>query len=68
MKVNGVPYRKQVPNRTTLLQFLREDLKLTGTKMGCDRGAVRRLHGDRQRPQRLLVHDAGGRGNRRARC
>ena len=38
MKVNGTAYRKQVPNRTTLLQFLREDLKLTGSKMGCDRG------------------------------
>jgi aerobic-type carbon monoxide dehydrogenase small subunit (CoxS/CutS family) len=36
--VNGTPYRKQVPNRTTLLQFLREDLKLPGSKMGCDRG------------------------------
>ena len=37
MKVNGIAYRKDIPNRTTLLQFLREDLKLTGTKMGCDR-------------------------------
>ena len=37
MTVNGVPYREEVPNRTTLLQFLREHLKLTGTKMGCDR-------------------------------
>ena len=37
LKVNGVAYRKEIPNRTTLLQFLREDLKLTGTKMGCDR-------------------------------
>jgi aerobic-type carbon monoxide dehydrogenase small subunit (CoxS/CutS family) len=37
VKVNGVAYRKEIPNRTTLLQFLREDLKLTGTKMGCDR-------------------------------
>jgi xanthine dehydrogenase YagT iron-sulfur-binding subunit len=37
MKVNGTAYRKQIPNRTTLLQFLREDLKLTGSKMGCDR-------------------------------
>jgi aerobic-type carbon monoxide dehydrogenase small subunit (CoxS/CutS family) len=37
LRVNGVAYRKEVPNRTTLLQFLREDLKLTGTKMGCDR-------------------------------
>jgi xanthine dehydrogenase YagT iron-sulfur-binding subunit len=38
MKVNGRAYRADIPNRTTLLQFLREDLKLTGTKMGCDRG------------------------------
>jgi len=37
MTVNGKAYWKEVANRTTLLQFLREDLKLTGTKMGCDR-------------------------------
>jgi xanthine dehydrogenase YagT iron-sulfur-binding subunit len=37
LTVNGVKYRKEVPNNTTLLQFLREDLKMTGTKMGCDR-------------------------------
>jgi aerobic-type carbon monoxide dehydrogenase small subunit (CoxS/CutS family) len=37
LRVNGVPYRAEVANRTTLLQLLREELKLTGTKMGCDR-------------------------------
>jgi xanthine dehydrogenase YagT iron-sulfur-binding subunit len=37
MKVNGVPYREDILNSTTLLQFLREHLKLTGAKMGCDR-------------------------------
>ena len=37
LTVNGVSYRQEVPNRTTLLEFLRENLKLTGTKMGCDR-------------------------------
>jgi aerobic-type carbon monoxide dehydrogenase small subunit (CoxS/CutS family) len=37
MSVNGRSYRAEVPNSTTLLEFLREDLKLTGTKMGCDR-------------------------------
>ncbi len=37
LRVNGIPYRVDVPNRTTLLQVLREELKLTGTKMGCDR-------------------------------
>jgi xanthine dehydrogenase YagT iron-sulfur-binding subunit len=38
LQVNGIAYRKEVPNSTTLAQFLREDLKLTGTKVGCDRG------------------------------
>ena len=37
MRVNGIAYRQEVPNNTTLLEFIREDLKLTGTKMGCDR-------------------------------
>ena len=37
MTVNGHAYRADIPNSTTLLQFLREDLKLTGTTMGCDR-------------------------------
>ena len=37
LQVNGVPYRVEAANRTTLLQLLREELKLTGTKMGCDR-------------------------------
>jgi aerobic-type carbon monoxide dehydrogenase small subunit (CoxS/CutS family) len=37
LTVNGVRYREDVPNSTTLLQFLREHLKLTGAKMGCDR-------------------------------
>ena len=35
--VNGVAYRVEVPNRTTLLRLLREELRQTGTKMGCDR-------------------------------
>ncbi|MBI2369734.1 MAG: 2Fe-2S iron-sulfur cluster binding domain-containing protein [Deltaproteobacteria bacterium] len=37
LQVNGVPYRVEVANRTTLLQLVREELALTGTKMGCDR-------------------------------
>ena len=35
--LNGVAYRKEIANHTTLAQFLREDLDLTGTKIGCDR-------------------------------
>jgi len=37
LKVNGAPYRVDVANPTTLAQLLREDLQLTGTKVGCDR-------------------------------
>jgi len=37
LRVNGVAYRKEVPNSRTLVEFIREDLKLTGTKVGCDR-------------------------------
>jgi xanthine dehydrogenase YagT iron-sulfur-binding subunit len=37
LRVNGTPYRVDVPNSTTLLDLLRNELKLTGTKMGCDR-------------------------------
>jgi aerobic-type carbon monoxide dehydrogenase small subunit (CoxS/CutS family) len=38
LTVNGVAYRKEVPNNRTLVEFIRDDLKLTGTKVGCDRG------------------------------
>ncbi|MBI3328235.1 MAG: (2Fe-2S)-binding protein [Nitrospinae bacterium] len=36
--VNGEPYEVLVDTRTTLLQLLREDLGLTGTKEGCSEG------------------------------
>jgi carbon-monoxide dehydrogenase small subunit len=38
LKVNGVPHRVTVEPRRTLLQFLREDLELTGAKEGCGLG------------------------------
>ena len=37
LRVNGTAYRVDVTNSTTLLDLLRNELKLTGTKMGCDR-------------------------------
>jgi xanthine dehydrogenase YagT iron-sulfur-binding subunit len=37
LRVNGTPYRVDVANSTTLLELLRNELKFTGTKMGCDR-------------------------------
>ncbi len=37
-KVNGAAHDLQLDTRTTLLDALREHLKLTGTKKGCDHG------------------------------
>ena len=38
LRVNGKPERVRVDTRATLLDTLREQLGLTGTKKGCDRG------------------------------
>lgn len=38
VEVNGRPYSLSVEPRVTLLDFLREQLHLTGTKKGCDLG------------------------------
>lgn len=36
--INGIPRVLEVDNRTTLLDLLREDLQMFGTKKGCDHG------------------------------
>jgi carbon-monoxide dehydrogenase small subunit len=36
IKVNGKNYTKTVEDRTLLVNFLRDELKLTGTHVGCD--------------------------------
>lgn len=38
LNVNGTQHELEVDTRTTLLDALREQLKLTGTKKGCDHG------------------------------
>jgi xanthine dehydrogenase YagT iron-sulfur-binding subunit len=38
LHVNGKDYRLQIESRVTLLDCLRENLKLAGTKKGCDHG------------------------------
>lgn len=38
LRVNGQQVNVQLDPRTSLLDFLRESLKLTGTKKGCDHG------------------------------
>ncbi len=36
--VNGESYQMEVPSHRTLLDFLRQDLELMGTKSGCETG------------------------------
>jgi len=36
LTVNGVPHHAVVPARTLLVHFLRDQLRLTGTHVGCD--------------------------------
>ena len=38
LEVNGTVHELELDNRTSLLDALREHLKLTGTKKGCDHG------------------------------
>ncbi|KQX19950.1 hypothetical protein ASD05_20090 [Variovorax sp. Root434] len=38
LQVNGQAHRLEVDTRTTLLDALRENLRMTGTKKGCDHG------------------------------
>ena len=38
LKVNGVEYEKNVEVRKLLVDFIREDLELTGTHIGCEHG------------------------------
>jgi carbon-monoxide dehydrogenase small subunit len=38
LTVNGEPVRREVPVRRLLVDFLRDDLGLTGTHVGCEHG------------------------------
>lgn len=63
LKVNGVKHKLAVEPRTTLLDLLREQLHLTGTKKGCDYGqcGACTVHIDGQRVNACLsfavMHD-----------
>jgi xanthine dehydrogenase YagT iron-sulfur-binding subunit len=63
--VNGAGHRLQVEPRATLAQVLRTQLGLTGTKLGCDRGACSActvlLDGTPLNSCMLLVLDVGTR-------
>ncbi len=57
MEVNGVKQKLQVEPRATLLDILREQLDLTGTKKGCDHGqcGACTVHVDGQRVNSCLT-------------
>ena len=38
LSVNGKKVEADVDSRMTLAEFLREEINLTGTKVGCNRG------------------------------
>lgn len=38
VRVNGVEYTREVESRKLLVDFIREDLRLTGTHIGCEHG------------------------------
>jgi aerobic-type carbon monoxide dehydrogenase small subunit (CoxS/CutS family) len=38
LRVNGEPHERDVEPRTTLTEFIREQLDLTGTHVGCEHG------------------------------
>ena len=38
MKVNGNPVEREIPEDRMLVDFIREDLGLTGTRKGCGEG------------------------------
>ena len=48
LNVNGEPVTACVEARKTLVDFLRDDLALTGSHVGCEHGVCRRLHGAAQ--------------------
>jgi carbon-monoxide dehydrogenase small subunit len=63
--VNGVPSERTVEPRRTLSDFLREDLRLTGTHVGCEHGVCGActvlLDGDAVRACLLLAVQVDGR-------
>ena len=77
LRVNGDEHRLTIDTRATLLDVLREELGLTGTKKGCDHGQcgactvlldgmrVNACLALRGRPRRRGDHDDRGPGRRR---
>ena len=64
LNVNGTAHTRSVPTRKTLADFIREDLGLTGTHLGCEHGVCGactvRLDGRIVRSCLLLAVQADG--------
>ncbi len=64
MTVNGVPVRTRVSTRISLADFLRTELELTGTHVGCEHGVcgacTLRVDGDTVRACLMLAVQADG--------
>jgi carbon-monoxide dehydrogenase small subunit len=64
MTVNGKQVSGEVEGRTLLVQFLRENLRLTGTHVGCDTSqcgaCVVHMNGDSMKSCTLLAVQADG--------
>ncbi len=67
LKINGALHKLRVDPRTTLLDLLRENLQLTGSKKGCDHGQCGActvlLNGRRVNSCLTLAVTPGGRRN-----
>ncbi|MBA2741973.1 MAG: (2Fe-2S)-binding protein [Actinobacteria bacterium] len=64
VEINGERYEREVPARRLLVHFLRDDLDLTGTHIGCDTGncgaCTVLLDGDPVKSCMLLAVQADG--------
>jgi len=64
VEVNGTTYEREVETRRLLVHFIRDDLGLTGTHIGCDTGncgaCTIRLGGDAVKSCMLLAVQADG--------
>jgi len=64
VEINGERYEREIPARRLLVHFLRDDLQLTGTHIGCDTGncgaCTIHLDGDAVKSCMLLAVQADG--------
>ena len=64
MTVNGQPVSGQAEGRTLLVQFLRDELGLTGTHIGCDTSqcgaCIVHVNGDAVKACTMFAAEAAG--------